>query len=279
MEARLSVRSPLLEKLISVDYSAIERVLTERMRDYLETARASCYVLGLSGGVDSSTVAALAAKAVGSKRVIALIMPDATSTPKEDVEDAEALARRLGIEFVVSPIDGLVSAATNSLPFFDPKDLVALGNVKARLRMLTLYYAANRLNGLVLGASDRSEILLGYFTKHGDGAADLFPIGDLYKTQVRYLARHLGVPDSIAFKPSSPRLWPGQTAEGELGFSYEVADQVLYAVFDLGYSAEEAAKAADVPLPLVENLLRRVRVTDHKRKPPPIIGLRGLAHP
>jgi len=273
------VRSPLLEKLVSVDYSAIERAIAEYMRSYLQKTRAGCYVLGLSGGVDSSTVAALAAKAVGSERVVALIMPDSTSTPKEDVEDAEALAIHLGIRFVVSPIDSLLSAASSSLPFFDPNDRVALGNVKARLRMVMLYYAANRLGGLVLGSGDRSEMLLGYFTKYGDGAADLFPIGDLYKTQVRYLARHLGVPDAIAFKPSSPRLWPGQTAEGELGFSYEVADQVLYAVFDLGYSAEEAAKAVGAPLPLVENLLRRVRDTEHKRRLPPIISLQGLAHP
>jgi NAD+ synthase len=269
----------LLERLVQVDYAAIERVIADRLKKFLETAGANCYVLGLSGGVDSSTVAALAARAVGPERVVALIMPDSTSTPKEDLEDAEKLAKALGVKSAISPIDDLLSAAARSLPFFDPNDRAALGNVKARLRMVMLYYAANRLGGLVLGSGDRSEILLGYFTKYGDGAADLLPIGDLYKTQVRRLARHLGLPESIAFKPSSPRLWPGQMAESELGFTYEVADQVLYAVFDLGYSVEEAARAANVPLPLARRIVERAKLTEHKRRPPPVIELRGLAHP
>lgn len=269
----------LLEKLVRVDYAAIERAIVDHLRRYLEAAGASCYVLGLSGGVDSSTVTALAARAVGPERVIALVMPDSTSTPRGDLEDAERIAKALGVKFAVSPIDDLLSAAARSLPFFDPHDRAALGNVKARLRMVMLYYAANRLGGLVLGSSDRSEILLGYFTKYGDGAADLLPIGDLYKTQVRRLARHLGIPESVAFKPSSPRLWPGQMAEAELGFTYEVADQVLYAVFDLGYSVEEAAKAVDAPLPLVKRIVERVKSTEHKRRPPPVVDLHGLARP
>ncbi len=269
----------LLEKLTRVDYAAIERAIVEYLKGYLENAGASCYVLGLSGGVDSSTVAALAARAVGPERVVALVMPDSTSTPREDLEDAEMLARALGVRFSISPIDDLLSAATRSLPFFDPGDRAALGNVKARVRMVMLYYAANRLGGLVLGTGDRSEILLGYFTKYGDGAADLLPIGDLYKTQVRHLARHLGIPESIAFKSSSPRLWPGQMAEAELGFTYEVADQVLYAVFDLGYSEEEAAEVVGAPLPLVRKIINRVRSTEHKRRPPPVVSLRSLAHP
>ncbi|RLF00009.1 MAG: NAD(+) synthetase [Thermoprotei archaeon] len=269
----------MLDKILNIDYSSVEKRITEFLSEYLETSGARGYVVGLSGGVDSSTAATLAVKAVGSERVIALLMPDPSSTPKEDVEDAKALAESLGVDYYVMPIDRAVSALAASIPIFDPSDRVALGNLKARVRMIMLYYVANRRNLLVLGSGDRSEILLGYFTKYGDGGVDLLPIGDLYKTQVRRLARHLGVPERIAFKPSSPRLWPGQTAEGELGLSYEEADQILYAIYDLGLSIEEAVKATRLPRELVERVVKRVEKTAHKRSMPPTVSLKGLAHP
>lgn len=269
----------LLDKVLEIDYRAVEGRIVEFLSAYLESSGARGYVVGLSGGVDSSTTAALAVKAVGSERVVALLMPDPSSTPREDVEDAKALAKKLGVEYHVIPIDRAVAALTASMPLFDPPDRVALGNLKARVRMIMLYYLANRRNLLVLGSGDRSEILLGYFTKYGDGGVDLLPIGDLYKTQVRRLARHLGIPERIAYKPSSPRLWPGQTAEGELGLSYEQADQILYAIYDLGLSVEEAGKATGLPAALVEKVVERVESTAHKRRPPPIASLRGIAHP
>lgn len=269
----------LLEKLRSVDYEAIRKSIEKNLVHYLAENRADFYVVGLSGGVDSSVVAALAAEAVGGEKIMALIMPDSSSTPKDDVEDALYLAEKLGLKSSVVPIDKAVEAITTSIPFFNPLDRVALGNIKARIRMTILYYVANRFNGLVLGSSDRSELLLGYFTKYGDGGADLLPIGDLYKTQVRWLAKHLGLPNRIAFKPSSPRLWPGQEAESELGFKYDDVDQILYAVFDLNVEPSRVPEITGLPLELVEKVLKRVKSTAHKRQPPPIVSLKGIAHP
>ncbi|MEM5825145.1 MAG: NAD(+) synthase, partial [Thermofilaceae archaeon] len=163
------------ERITSIDYASVERRISGYLREYLEEAGAGCYVLGLSGGIDSSVVTTLAARAVGPERVVALIMPDSTSTPGEDLEDARWLVRHLNIRFHEAPIDTLVAAASTSVPLFDQTDLKALGNLKARIRMLMLYYVANRLGGIVLGSGDRSELLLGYFTKYGDGAADLLP--------------------------------------------------------------------------------------------------------
>lgn len=267
------------KKLISIDYASIEKKITSYLREHLRTVKANCYVLGLSGGVDSSVVAALAARAADPNEVVALIMPDSTSTPSDDLEDARWLARHLRIRVLEAPIDTLLSAASTSVPFFDETDKKALGNLKARIRMLMLYYVANRLGGLVLGSSDRSELLLGYFTKYGDGAADLLPIGDLYKSQVRALAKHLGLPDRIAFKPSSPRLWPGQMAESELGFTYEVADVVLHLVLDLGYTPERVEEEAEIPYGTVKSVLFRVESSAHKRRLPPVVELKGLTHP
>lgn len=269
----------LREKLLSIDFSAVERKISEFLSNYLRSSKANCYVLGLSGGVDSSTVAALAAKSVSPERVIALVMPDATATPEDDLRDAYWLADKLDIKRVTAPIDEVLTAASSKLPFFDPKDLPALGNLKARIRMMMLYYVANRLNGLVLGSSDRSELLLGYFTKYGDGAADLLPIGDLYKTQVRMLAIHLGLPEKIAFKPSSPRLWPNQMAEGELGFTYEAADLVLYMVLDLGYTFSRVVEETGIEENVVKSIISRVESTVHKRRTPPVVDLKGIAHP
>jgi len=269
----------LLNKLLNIDYAAVEERLKGFLTEYLEASGAKGYVIGLSGGVDSSTTAALAVRAVGSRRVVGLLMPDPSSTPKEDVEDALSLAESLGIEHYVIPIDRAVSALTSSIPLYDPSDRVALGNLKARTRMLILYYTANRRDLLVLGSGDRSEILLGYFTKYGDGGVDLLPIGDLYKTQVRRLALHLGLPKNIAMKPSSPRLWPGHKAEEELGVRYEEADQILYALYDLKLEPRRAAEVTGLPLELIEMVIKRVESTAHKRQLPPVASLKGVAHP
>ncbi len=263
----------------SIDYKEASRVIEAFLKEYMEAAGAEGYVVGLSGGVDSSTSATLAVRAVGSTRVVGLIMPDITSTPPEDVEDAKYLAKMLGIKHYEVPINSILERYT-SLPFYDPSNKVALGNVKARIRMTLLYYYANANNYLVLGTGDKSELLLGYYTKYGDGGVDVLPIGDLYKTQVRILAERLGVPRRIAYKPSSPRLWPGQMAEEELGLSYEVVDVVLYAYFDLRMKPYEIPKATGIARELVKTILDKVRVSEHKRRAPPIarISRRSLGH-
>lgn len=239
------------------------------MRDFLESSGVKGFVIGLSGGVDSATTYFLASKAVGVDKVLALIMHDSTVTPKEDVEDAKELVRIVGGSFHVIDIAPIVDAYVSAIPIYEPTDLVPVGNLRARIRMSLLYYYANKLNYAVLGTGDRSEIFLGYFTKYGDGGVDLLPIAPLLKSQVRRVAAKLGVPDRVAFKPSSPRLWAGQTAEGELGFSYDVADVVIHAIEDLKMSPEEASEATGVPMSIISRMLELNRSSAHKRSMPP----------
>jgi NAD+ synthase len=152
---------------------------------------------------------------------------------------------------------------------FLPENRLARGNLKARIRMAVLYYHANIRSRLVVGTGDRSEVLLGYFTKYGDGGVDLLPLGGLYKTELKVLARHLGIPRSIVDKTSSPRLWEGQTAEGELGLSYELADRILVALVDEGLTAARAKEMLSLGRE-VDEVAARLKGSAHKREMPHI---------
>lgn len=259
-----------------LDYSKAELEICHFIRRVVEEARAEGLVIGLSGGVDSSVAAYLAVRSLGSSKVKALIMPDYSVTPKSDVEDAWSVAEELDIEAKEVDIAPMCAAIIEKHPYKVKDNILATGNVRARVRMILLYYAANAMNMLVCGASDKSEIMIGYFTKYGDGGADIMPIGDLYKTDVRRLAKHLGIPDRIAFKPSSPRLWFDQTAEGELGMSYDVIDPVLFLVYERGYRPEEAASKIGISLDVVNAVIRRVESSRHKRSMPPFPSVSHL---
>lgn len=245
----------------------MEAYLASFLRGELESSGRKGYVVGLSGGLDSSTVYALAVRALGAERVLPLIMPDPNVTPQADVEDAVGLARLYGTRYHVVNIAPIIEVFKGSLPVYESEeaDRVALGNLRARVRMCILYYYANKLDYIVLGTGDRSEILIGYFTKYGDGGVDVAPLAVLYKSQVRRLALHLGVPESIALKPSSPRLWPGHEAEKELGMSYDNIDLVLHAYFDLKLSRGEVSGATGVPESVVERVLGMYEGSKHKR--------------
>ncbi len=273
-----------LDDIVNIDYAKVEEYLANFLSSYLEETGARGYVVGLSGGVDSSTTLGLTVKAVGPDKVTALIMPDTTVTPPEDVEDAKKVAELFGVKTVTVKIDPLVEVYRSALPFYEgtEQDRVPLGNTRARIRMTILYYYANKYNYLVLGTGDRSEILIGYFTKYGDGAVDVAPLAVLYKSQVRRLAVHLGVPEKVAFKPSSPRLWPGHLAEAELGVSYNDVDLVLHAHFDRGISVEDIPRVTGVSEDKVKAIMSKVQESRHKRELPrtpsiePILELMGV---
>lgn len=211
------------------------RVLTSFVRDAVETSGTSCVVVGLSGGIDSALSAALAAQALGPERVHAFLLPYRTSSP-ESVADARLVAGHLGIPQRLIDISPMVDAYFEVEPDADPG---RRGNKMARERMTILFDQAKKLDGLVLGTSNKTEILLGYSTVFGDNASSLNPLGDLYKHQVWQLARHLGLPEQVVDKRPSADLWPGQTDEGDLGFDYRTADEVLYLLFDLGLNPRE----------------------------------------
>ncbi|MEM0123300.1 MAG: NAD+ synthase [Conexivisphaerales archaeon] len=221
------------------------------------------FVVGLSGGLDSTVTTWLASLAAGNDNVLGLIMPDNDSTPLVDIEDAQKVVNLLGINSKLIYIDQVLQAYKMKL---NP-DTKALGNLKARIRMSFLYTFANSENRIVLGTGDKSEIYLGYFTKYGDGGVDILPIGDIYKTELQELASYLGVPKNIIVKKSSPRLWQGQLAENELGVTYDVVDRVLYRLIDKQEDSKVIIKEEGEKARLVIELCN---MSEHKRLMPPI---------
>ncbi|MEM2308446.1 MAG: NAD+ synthase [Sulfolobales archaeon] len=257
-----------------VDAEKTVEAITSFIRGYVEGSRSSGVVLGLSGGTDSSVLAALTVRALGVDRVTALIMPERESSPTS-ISDAEEVARILKLKPLRIDITEGVNFVLRSFgDSYEASPRLAKANVKARLRMVMLYYLANKTNSLVLASSDRSEWLLGYFTKWGDGAADLYPLLNLYKTQIRLLGDYLGIPEHIVWKPSSPDLWPGHKASNELGADYDVIDPVLYLYVDRGMRVEEIARMIGVEQGLVSSIVSRISAYEHKRRftagPPPV---------
>jgi len=263
-----------------LDYEYAIKRIKQFLRDFLSKSGVEGYVMGLSGGVDSSTVLHLAVEALGSNKVFVMIMPDPAVTPTQDVEDSIELVKKLGVDYTVINIGSIVKAYKKTLPFFDENSRIATGNLRARIRMSTLYYFANKNRLAVLGTGDKSEILLGYYTKYGDGGVDLLPIGDVYKTQVRTMAKMLGVPLKIVNKPSSPRLWPGQVAEEELGVKYEEVDTVLYCYVDLGMRVDEIIDKTGISKEKVVHIIRMVHGNEHKRLYPliPRVSKHAISH-
>lgn len=229
------------------------------IKAYFSGAGAKKAVLGMSGGVDSALTAALAAEALGAKNLTALIMPDGSATSKKSTELARNFAGRLGINCVVQPIARFLK------PFSELKwrqSRMAGANLRARVRALLLYNYANSNNALVLGASNKSELMLGYFTKYGDSAADVIVLGALYKTEVLELARFKGLPAEITEREPTAELWAGQTDAKELGAGYRLLDPILKA-----YERGKTGRIGGMSPCLVKKVLARVKKNEHKRKP------------
>jgi NAD+ synthase len=253
--------------LIQTNYENVVAKLLDCIKTIIRKSGKKGAVVGLSGGLDSTTTLFLLTKALGRDQVHALIMPDKESSLK-DVEDALLVSKKLGVGYTVIDITSIVESVLRAFGTdYTKSDKKAKGNVKARTRMILLYYYANTHDYLVAATSDRSEFLIGYFTKWGDAAGDFYPLLGLYKTQVREVARRLGVPTHIIEKPSSPGLWPGQTARGELGLDYDIIDRILYMLVDKQYSFEETAKSAGTDVSVVKRVWEMIKSSHHKREP------------
>ena len=262
--------NPLVPKLPRATASILEQFL----RAHAAPPIAQGGVVGLSGGIDSALVARLARDALGADRVLGVLLPDA-AFPERLLEETRAYADSLGIEHRTISLASAVDATRALLP--EVQDRVTLGNLTARLRMSLLYALARERGRLVLGTGNKSELLLGYFTKYGDGGVDVLPLGDLYKTQERALAEELGLPRAVCERPPTAGFWEGQTDEGELGLPYEQIDRILYGVEQLR-TAPQIAALTGLPAEAVDSVLARVAQHRHKRRPPPIpkLGLRTV---
>ena len=267
--------------LPAIDAQQAVDVITSFIRAQLTQAGFERVVVGLSGGVDSATVAFLGARALGADNVLAVRMPYRTSSPESET-DALRVVEALGCATERVEITPMVAPMLALLGEGDDASLrVRRGNVMARQRMIVLYDRSAAFDALVCGTSNKTEALLGYGTQYGDMAAAIAPIGDLYKSQLRAVATCLGVPEPILVKPPSADLWPGQTDEGELGAGYDDLDRILYALVDRRWSAARCV-AAGLDGELVAWVGRRVARYEFKRQLPPVakVSLRtpGIDH-
>ena len=252
----------LLEKL-KIDCDFISSYLIEFVRQEITKTGLKRAVIGLSGGIDSTVSAYIAKEALGKENVYGILMPYKLSS-KDSIEDALKVVKDTGIHHKIFEITEPADAYIGK---FEEMDKVRRGNVLARLRMITLFDHSQLYQALVVGTSNKTELLLGYGTWYGDMASSLNPIGDLYKNQIYQLARFFNVPESIIKKKPSADLWVGQSDEEELGFSYDEADVILYHLFDLHYSIEEVVRLG-FKEELVNGIFERVKRNQFKRLPP-----------
>ncbi|MFQ6067934.1 MAG: NAD+ synthase [Candidatus Bathyarchaeia archaeon] len=257
----------LADKLLQINPKTTQQKITRFIKDYINKTKAKGIVLGVSGGVDSATTVALSTMAIGPDKLLALYMPEKETYNETDHKHVKQLAKKFKFQLKTIDLTETLNTLYKIIPDYNPKDKISRGNLKARTRMLILYYYANCQNRVVAGSSDKSETMIGYYTKWGDAAADIAPIMDLYKTQVRQLALHIGIPPEIARKPSTPALWPNQTAEGELGLKYETIDLILYGLEHF-MSVQTIAKQLRLPTKTIASVKKRWLQTEHKRKMP-----------
>jgi NAD+ synthase len=260
---------------MKINATFVEKILTSFIKEELSKFNYKNGILGLSGGVDSSVCAALAMKALGPTNVIALILPYGESF-SEDIEDAKELVQVFGIKSKIINISPMIDTYFSNYP---SEDRIAKGNKMARERMSILYDFSVREKALVLGTSNKTELLIGYGTIYGDMACAINPLGDLYKTQIKQLAKHLEIPEKILKKSPTAGLWVGQTDEEEIGLSYDELDKILYKLVDQRKPKEELI-ASGVKKKILEKIIRLIKNSEFKRNLPPIpkISARTVGH-
>ena len=250
----------IINEIKNQDYASVTSKIEEFLKSKIHESGSEGFILGLSGGIDSAVIAYLC-KNVLKEKTLGLIMPDTEISPHSETDDALKMVDKLGIEYKLIDITPIRKEYSK---YVEPNDW-AEGNLRARIRANLLYYYANAKNYLVMGSSDKSEYLIGYFTKFGDGASDLTPIISLYKLQVREIAKHLGVPQNVIEKKSSPHLWKEHEAEKEIGADYEEIDSILYCIFDKKLSIDETVNQIQIAKETVEKIHQLYKKSQHKR--------------
>ena len=257
----------LTQDALKIDANLTVTRLKRFIDDYVQKVGAKGVAVAVSGGIDSCTTAALSALAIGGNKITALYMPEEETYSSREAKHAKQVADKFKFNLETIDITPIFQALCKVLPIYDEHDKLSRGNLKARTRMICLYYYANHLGEIVCGSSDKSETMMGYFTKWGDVASDISPLMDLYKTQVRSMAAHIGIPKEIISKPSTPQLWPGQLAEQELGIRYETLDLILLGLENF-MSNEEIAEQLKVKTEFIKRIKNRWLASEHKRRPP-----------
>ena len=252
----------IIDEIKNQDYSSITNEIESFLEEQMQKNHAEGLILGLSGGIDSAVLAYICKRKFADKTT-AIVMPDTAITPKTETEDALKMVSITGIQYKLIDINPIVNEYSM---YLEPNER-AKGNLRARIRTNILYYYANAKNYLVLGSSDKSEYMIGYFTKFGDGASDITPIVSLYKLQVREIAKYLGVPENVISKKSSPHLWKEHEAENELGVSYEEVDSILYCLFEKKLPVEETQKTTGIEISTIEKIQELNKNSEHKRLP------------
>lgn len=257
--------------LSTIEATELADQITSWLREQLEITGASRFVLGLSGGIDSAVVAGLCTRAVGADKVLAVMMPSASNP--DDMKSAQMVADTFGFKTTTVDLTDIAEMVFEAMPDattlyseilgeneeddVDNRAALARANVRPRLRMITNYYLANLSRGVVVGTGNKSELMIGYFTKYGDGGVDLFALTDLYKYEVRAVAKAIGVPEHIITRPPSAGLWEGQTDEDEIGITYEALDMTLQAI--------EAGDTEEVDPETLAKVQRMIAASGHKR--------------
>jgi len=252
----------IIDEIQNQNYEEITKLMEDFLNEQMEKTNSKGLILGLSGGIDSAVLAYLCKRQLKEK-TLAIIMPDTEITPNYETEDALKMIALTEIEYKLIDIKPIVKEYSM---YLEPNDW-AKGNLRARVRTNILYYYANAKNYLVLGSSDKSEHLIGYFTKFGDGAADIVPIISLYKLQVRKIAEFLGVPKNVIEKKSSAHLWKEHEAEKEIGVSYEEIDSILYCLFNKKLTVEDTINKTQIEKSIVDKVYSLYLNSEHKRLP------------
>lgn len=288
-------------KIPELDSYETKKEIIDFIKKIKEDSNVDKFIIGLSGGLDSSVVVYLLEEAIGKNNILGYHLYDDV-TPKEDTKHAQEIADSLKINYKEISIESIINEflskikienetknsmidknkvntsnklnrinKLNEIDKIDKQNKLSEGNLKARIRAVILYYFANINNGLVVGTGNRSEMLVGYFTKYGDGACDIEPIGHIYKSQLQQLAKNWSIPNSIVNKPPRAGLWEGQSDEKDLGISYEVLDQLLYMIVDKKYDNKDILKNIDISIEVEEiNRIRKIITKNqHKIEIPP----------
>ena len=250
----------ILKKITNQDYNTIANRIQNGLEQKIKETNSKGVIFGLSGGIDSAVIAYLCNN-VFKEKTLAIIMPDSKVSPESETSDAIKIVDELGLDYKLLDINSIHKEFNMVL---EPEDK-ALGNLRARIRMNILYYYANLKNLIVLGSSDKSEFNIGYFTKFGDGASDILPIASLYKTQVREIAKNLGIDENIISKKSSPHLWPNHEAEHEIGATYEEIDTILYCILELKLPIDKISNTAEISEEKVQKIYQLYKKSKHKR--------------